>query len=142
MSRRREAAQPARSEAEASEVEEMDDLNGRIAVVTGGGSGIGRGLSLGLAARGLDQLHDGRICRPEQHVHRSRGLGSEKHAWQHGWKDPSLEVRGMEPRRGERPLQLLDLHRDSDVSQLGLDEDRGPYVTARSQRREAKLSRL
>jgi NAD(P)-dependent dehydrogenase (short-subunit alcohol dehydrogenase family) len=31
----------------------MDDLNGRVAVVTGGGSGIGRGLSLGLAAEGM-----------------------------------------------------------------------------------------
>jgi NAD(P)-dependent dehydrogenase (short-subunit alcohol dehydrogenase family) len=31
----------------------LDDLNGRIAVVTGGGSGIGRGLSLGLAAEGM-----------------------------------------------------------------------------------------
>lgn len=31
----------------------MDDLHGRVAVVTGGGSGIGRGLSLGLAAEGM-----------------------------------------------------------------------------------------
>jgi len=31
----------------------MHDLNGRVAVVTGGGSGIGRGLSLGLAAEGM-----------------------------------------------------------------------------------------
>jgi len=31
----------------------MKDLNGRVAVVTGGGSGIGRGLSLGLAAEGM-----------------------------------------------------------------------------------------
>ena len=28
----------------------MDDLKGRVAVVTGGGSGIGRGLALGLGA--------------------------------------------------------------------------------------------
>lgn len=31
----------------------MDHLNGRVAVVTGGGSGIGRGLSLGLATEGM-----------------------------------------------------------------------------------------
>jgi NAD(P)-dependent dehydrogenase (short-subunit alcohol dehydrogenase family) len=31
----------------------MDELNGRVAVVTGGGSGIGRGIALGLAAEGM-----------------------------------------------------------------------------------------
>ena len=31
----------------------MRDLNGRVAVVTGGGSGIGRGIALGLSAEGM-----------------------------------------------------------------------------------------
>jgi len=31
----------------------MDDLNGRVAVVTGGGSGIGRGIAFGLGAEGM-----------------------------------------------------------------------------------------
>jgi NAD(P)-dependent dehydrogenase (short-subunit alcohol dehydrogenase family) len=31
----------------------MDDLSGRVAVVIGGGSGIGRGIALGLAAEGM-----------------------------------------------------------------------------------------
>jgi NAD(P)-dependent dehydrogenase (short-subunit alcohol dehydrogenase family) len=31
----------------------MDELNGRVAVVTGGGSGIGRGIALGLGAAGM-----------------------------------------------------------------------------------------
>ena len=37
----------------------MDDLNGRVAVVTGGGSGIGRGLAL-VARRRRDDGRGGR----------------------------------------------------------------------------------
>jgi NAD(P)-dependent dehydrogenase (short-subunit alcohol dehydrogenase family) len=31
----------------------MDELNGRVAVVTGSGSGIGRGIALALGAEGM-----------------------------------------------------------------------------------------
>jgi NAD(P)-dependent dehydrogenase (short-subunit alcohol dehydrogenase family) len=31
----------------------MEELNGRVAVVVGGGSGVGRGVALGLGAEGM-----------------------------------------------------------------------------------------
>jgi NAD(P)-dependent dehydrogenase (short-subunit alcohol dehydrogenase family) len=47
---------------------ELFRLDGRVAVVTGGGSGIGRGIALGLASAGADVALAGRRLEPLQSV--------------------------------------------------------------------------
>ncbi len=42
----------------------MDELNGRTAIVTGGGTGIGRGIALRLARLGINVLVCGRRSQP------------------------------------------------------------------------------
>ena len=61
----------------------MDDLKGRVAVVTGGGSGIGRGLALALAAEGMlvavadIQRANAEAVAAEIEGRGGRGFGSE-----------------------------------------------------------------
>jgi NAD(P)-dependent dehydrogenase (short-subunit alcohol dehydrogenase family) len=49
----------------------LDELNGRVAVVTGGASGIGRGLALGLAAEGM------RVAVADLQVSRAEAVAAE-----------------------------------------------------------------
>ena len=54
----------------------MFDLSGKVAVVTGGGRGIGRGIVRALATAGADVVVSGRSPGPvEAAVAEARGLG-------------------------------------------------------------------
>ena len=76
----------------------MDELVGKVAVVTGGGSGIGRGIAVTLAAEGM------RVALADVREEAAEAVRAEIEGFERPLRD---SVRGPDPRTGARYLEEL-----------------------------------